>query len=667
MPKVPPSPPPAPPEYPTLLRAAQIIHCAEDGAQIQAVLRTLSRSTDPLLGLPPEDLTRKTPPALRAATLDLVLHALHAAIGRFPALRGDIESLVLSWNYCAINYQNRQWDLFFHDGTVTAHAAAEPMTVGREGFRRWGFLDADPTDRYVPTLLLDQNRLPEHWAAFRHIITVTRCFPEPRSGHTLFDPTTDGPFGYLPNPLLVDEKQASLPPLPNWPPQCPLEGAVVATPQPAPAPMAAAPPPQPVPMAAPGGGCQNPKPLTEGDLAIAHVAWRFFENNYQPDTGLVNAADNYPSTTMWDIASSLAATVIARELSFLQKDPFDQRIAALLKTLSTQRLYRDEAPNKAYNCKLGTMSDYGNNPTEGIGYSALDLARLMSWLSALSCLNPQHVAGSQRVLGRWNYCRMVRDGQMYGAAVDEKKQDSSVQEGRLGYEQYAGKAFALLGFDVKPATTYRNSFATRTDILGVPIAYDRRDAATLGAHNYVVTESYAMDAVEHGLDSENLPLMENIFKVQKLRWQKTGQVTAVSEDNIDRPPYFLYNSIFVDGKSWQTITDTGQDHQELRTVSVKAAFSLAYLFPNDPYAAVLLDTVKDARDPDRGYYSGVYEDKKLGFNKSITANTNSVILELMLNKMYGAIHRLCANCKRQLRFSPDQLRSPEARKLCRPR
>src|SRR4051794_20894584 len=43
-------------------------------------------------------------------------------------------------------------------------------------------------------------------------------------------------------------------------------------------------------------------PATERELAMARTAWKYFENNTQP-TGLANAVDDYPSTTMWDTAS----------------------------------------------------------------------------------------------------------------------------------------------------------------------------------------------------------------------------------------------------------------------------------------------------------------------------------------------------------------------------
>ncbi|WP_376749685.1 DUF3131 domain-containing protein, partial [Pantoea piersonii] len=52
--------------------------------------------------------------------------------------------------------------------------------------------------------------------------------------------------------------------------------------------------------------------LTEREMAVAKTAWSYFVANYQPTTGLVNAVNKYPSTTMWDSASYLAALTAAR-------------------------------------------------------------------------------------------------------------------------------------------------------------------------------------------------------------------------------------------------------------------------------------------------------------------------------------------------------------------
>ena len=290
------------------------------------------------------------------------------------------------------------------------------------------------------------------------------------------------------------------------------------------------------------------------------------------------------------------------------------------------------------------MTDYANKPSTGIGFSALDLGRMASALNVLGCLHPQYANPAKRVLERWKYCRMIKNGQMYGAFVDPaKKKESGAQEGRLGYEQYAGRIFDLLGFDQHIAGSYKNSNASSVMIYGVPIAVDLRDPRVLGAYNFVVTESYALDAMENGLTSENSSLVRNVYEVQKRRWQNTGVVTAVSEDNVDRTPYFVYNTIYAAGTPWATLTDSGKDQSALRSVSTKAAFALITLYPRDPYSSVLSTQIASAYDPEKGWYSGIYE-SGIGYNRAITANTNGIILQSLLYKAMGPLNAVCKRC-----------------------
>ena len=73
--------------------------------------------------------------------------------------------------------------------------------------------------------------------------------------------------------------------------------------------------------------------LTPREQAMAVKAWQYFVTNYQPATGLVNAVNNYPSTTMWDSASYLAALTAARELGIIDKEQFDQRLIVSLRSI----------------------------------------------------------------------------------------------------------------------------------------------------------------------------------------------------------------------------------------------------------------------------------------------------------------------------------------------
>ncbi|WGZ93592.1 MAG: DUF3131 domain-containing protein [Candidatus Thiothrix putei] len=406
--------------------------------------------------------------------------------------------------------------------------------------------------------------------------------------------------------------------------------------------------------------------LNERDKAMARIAWQYFENNLQAETGLVNAADQYPSTTLWDVGSTLAAFIAAEKLGIIPRERFDRMTSQMLDTLRHLDLFNGEAPNKVYNTKTAQKVDYRNQPSaQGIGVSTLDLGRLVSWLNILSCLHPQHQAKAQQLLESWSFCRLLEHNQMYGLAFkDESGKVEVQQEGRLGYEQYAGKAFQQLGFDMSLSARYHNQYATQAEVSGVELLVDSRDASTLGAHNYVVSESYAMDVLEHGLDEENKPLLEAIYTVQQRRWEQTGRVTAVSEDNLDRKPYFVYNTIFSDDIPWAAITDKGEDMSDLRSLSVKAAVSMAYLFPEREYSKVLLNAVKDARNPKGGWYSGIYEDPVKGFNKATTANTNGVILSVLLHKLYGSLNRQCDRCGKGVKLSEAFLRINQNKRQC---
>jgi len=401
--------------------------------------------------------------------------------------------------------------------------------------------------------------------------------------------------------------------------------------------------------------CFKPKAsLCEEDMKIAKIAWTYYENNYQPKTGLVNSVHKYTSTTMWDTGSAIAATIAAHDFGLIDQKEFDDRIVALIKTLSSMKLFNNEAPNKVYSTTTGKMVDYRNKPSEdGIGVSTLDLARLLSWMNTLICKYPKYTTHANRVLSRWDYDRLIKNGQMYGLARDAvTKKVRVLQEGRMGYEQYAGKVFREVGFDQSVAAVYDNKYRSGMDIYGVPVAFDSRDPRVLGAYNYVVTESYGLDAMEHGYDQENTPLVRNIYDVQKERWKRTGIVSAISEDNVDRKPYFIYNTIFTAGLPWNTTTDRGVQYNELKSVSTKAAFTLAVLYPEDEYSQVLRAQIESAYDPKKGWYSGVYENGG-GYNKATTANTNGIVLSTLLYKKYGSIFELCNACGRKLKLDPS--------------
>ena len=378
--------------------------------------------------------------------------------------------------------------------------------------------------------------------------------------------------------------------------------------------------------------------LTAQEMAWAKTAWRYFQNNTMPETGLVNSVDKYNASTLWDTSSYLMAVIAAQRLNIIDQTEFDARIVKALDSLAKMPLFEGKLPNKSYNTISLQMVDYTNQPSEkGIGWSAIDIGRVLVPLNVLAWNYPQHTASVKKVMERWDTQPMLVKGTLQGAAVTEAGKTEYLQEGRLGYEEYAAKSFNLMGLDVANALRYTD-FLKFVDIEGIQVATDSRSAQQYGAHNYVVSEPYILDGVEFGWDHLSQELAWRVYKVQEKRFADTGILTAVSEDNIDQPPYFVYNTVFTNGKIWNAITEKGEDASQFKTLSTKAAFGWHMLYET-AYTQKLMEKAASLNDPERGWYSGLYEVSGQP-NKALTANTNGIILEALAYKQGGKLMKL---------------------------
>ncbi|WP_241290118.1 DUF3131 domain-containing protein [Burkholderia stabilis] len=392
-------------------------------------------------------------------------------------------------------------------------------------------------------------------------------------------------------------------------------------------------------------------PLDAREMQMARQAWVYFQNNYQPATGFVNAVDGYPSTTMWDTASYLGALVAARNLGLIDKREFDDRLGLLLKTLNSLDLFHGELPNKAYNTQTAQKVNYANQPGE-IGYSALDLGRLLIWLKIIEERYPEHANAIDHVVSRWDFSHAVDPcGTLYGATVGPDKQVQYVQEGRLGYEEYGASGFQLWGFSTCHAS--RPEPYSMIPIYCVDVPFDTRDPRDLAQHNYVVSESYVLFGLELGWGSATdraagmqsglsrhtwvANFAQRIYQAQENRFLATGILTARSEHQLDGDPYFVYDTIYSDGYAWNTITDKGAYVPQFAAISTKAAVGMWVLW-NSPYTDRLADAVWGQYQPSKGYYEGVLENGK-GPIKAFTANNNGIMLEALMFKVDGRLLR----------------------------
>ena len=172
-----------------------------------------------------------------------------------------------------------------------------------------------------------------------------------------------------------------------------------------------------------------------------------------------------------------------------------------------------------------------------------------------------------------------------------------------------------------------------------------RDPRELNQHNYVVSESYVLDGVELGWDVVgDMHSSDNVFtdrimeilpitcciRYKKIVIKEAGIITARSEHQLDKSPYFVYDTVYTDGYPWNTITDSGKYKigacrgiikSSVRYVGIMG-YTL-YRFIGKPYLASVCS---------RRYYEGVYENGKMPI-KAFTANNNGIMLESLLYKV----------------------------------
>lgn len=372
------------------------------------------------------------------------------------------------------------------------------------------------------------------------------------------------------------------------------------------------------------------------DIEAGQTAWKYFENNYNEATGLVNAVDNYPSSTLWDTGNYMMALIAAKHLHMIDEETYNKRMHTLLDTLSRIELYKGLLPNKAYNAQTLQMVNYENKVSKkGIGWSAIDIGRILIPLAYLQFNEIEFSTQVHAVLSRWNLKEMTKEGALFGAVVTKGK-EALLQEGRLGYEQYTSKMFATLGVDVTNALRY-DKYLEFVTLEGVEIPYDRRDKAHSNANNYVLMEPYMLDGLEFGWDYFSKEFSYRLYKAQEARYENTGILTAITEDHIDQAPYFIYNTLFVNKKEWSAIDETGKVHNDLKQLSTKAAFSMHALYHTD-YTQKLMDKIAPLSSK-RGWYTGIYE-KDGRINKSLTCNTNAIILESLMYKEIGPLFKI---------------------------
>jgi hypothetical protein len=377
--------------------------------------------------------------------------------------------------------------------------------------------------------------------------------------------------------------------------------------------------------------------LTEEEINFARIAWKYFENNWDAESGLINGIDKCPEFTFQDLTSYLMGMLSAYEIDIIDSLTVHHRITLLMNTLEKLELYEESLPNRQYHKITLQMLDSNGLPCKvGVGWDAIHIGRFFTFVNKVQVDYPHYFPMVRKVLRRWKMDEMVKNGVMEGMVYHSRKDSFKLtQAGRLGFEEYAGKSLLKAGFDATEAFSYTD-FLKYVDIYGHKIAVDARESRNKFSHNHILSDPYFLDGMEYGWDVNSRELAWRVFQVQKERYKRTDILTATGADFADdSEKSFVYNSIYSDFNIWVCYDEKGNKKQNLKMISTKTAFAY-YVLYEDAYTDKLFESVKDLHDPERGWYAGRYE-KSGKPNKSISAITNGIVLEAMNYRMNGTL------------------------------
>jgi hypothetical protein len=386
--------------------------------------------------------------------------------------------------------------------------------------------------------------------------------------------------------------------------------------------------PQPQQAAIPGTLTPEERQLY---MSAARTSWNFVSSITQPSTGLAKAHGKYDYVTLWDIAGVIAANYVAHELGFINDAVYDAHIQRILATLSTVDLFDRAAFNRIYDSKTGRMVDNASKiSTVGAGWSSVDIGRLLVWLRIIAVKQPKYAPLATQIVRRLDMGKLLNGGYLQGVDVDPKTgRRQTFIESEIGYQQYALAGFAMWGARVNGAGLDVRSNVSIVNVLGVRLLIDSR------GNDRVMSEPFIMLGMETGYRSTDLSRQAaQVLAAQAARYQRTGIVTAVTEDALPDPPYyFYYYSVYHRGRTF-TIEGPGDNLyvDRPRWVSSKAAFGWNAVLPN-AYTQLVLNTVQPAATS-AGWGSGVYEGtlKPTGVP---SLNTAALIMESALYKVRG--------------------------------
>ncbi|EGU31947.1 hypothetical protein VII00023_07824 [Vibrio ichthyoenteri ATCC 700023] len=363
--------------------------------------------------------------------------------------------------------------------------------------------------------------------------------------------------------------------------------------------------------------------LTRNERLLTKKAQYYLERNRNKSTGLWDSVQGYTHSTMWDVASGIAGTLALEALNLKSKEQTHLELGKTLTTLRQMPLYKGWLPNREYSTKTGMPSGrLSSTPSNGNGWSALDIGRLLIWLKILSQQHPELEEEILDLLSYWELNKAIHKGTLYGTKLYNGKEYYR-QEGRHGYLQYAATGFQLFGYKVPLPDI--NDYISSIEISGTTLDIDNRNVP------FMTSDPYVLASLEFGQhDSWNQ--ISSIYSLHKQHSKKENKLFSYAEDAMNKNPWFAYNNLFYYGKSWTSVSPGGKVIENPQILSHKVAFGFSVIF-DDVFSQQLYQAVLSNSLQARSIPTGQYENG--GTNTAFNINTNSLILVALWYKQNG--------------------------------
>ena len=385
-----------------------------------------------------------------------------------------------------------------------------------------------------------------------------------------------------------------------------------------------------------GDGGAKLTPQIAADLREdAAQAWKFFERKGNGQTGLSapniwpdgeGGFGSYDIVTMWDVGSTILATLSARSIELIDDATFEKRISGILDFIKRATYTRKglKVPN--------FRSDIATAKSVEDGYDTTDTGRLFIALRILDDATNKRFDAASLFKG-WTLDKTVIDGVM-----NDLKGGKFYPARSNIYRYYVSRGYDF--WSIEHAAAYTGAAPDKNE------ATRKAFLKELSAIGPIATEPSLIEIVEVGPSPYATVIADVLEKRQKERHKATGKLTSVSETPIDREPWFTYQGLDLTRKgeaawtvySYQTDKrwNTPSFAPDNRVINTKAAFLWFATRPSD-YSEKLWKLVRnDARANDFGFHPGVFE--KTGKPPSnIDLNTNATILESIAFILNGRV------------------------------